>query len=152
MAIGLSLVYSAFFQPTFCLKWQSKLFIDANAFFKNYVNDNNKSQFCSCRIWGKDAQKKAKVAKVSAFLSFPFLKLPRSWQIIFLCREGFVSDPGSLRKKFVIFHTNMFCYGWERNVAYFTQISSTNLLEYILCRQPRFFLLHIILRYMLDMC
>lgn len=133
MAIGLSLVYSAFFQPTFCLKWQSKLFIDANAFFKNYVNDNNKSQFCSCRIWGKDAQKKAKVAKVSAFLSFPFLKLPRSWQIIFLCREGFVSDPGSLRKKFVIFHTNIFHDVWGGNVSYFTTTKKLWINKNIFC-------------------
>ena len=35
-------------------------------------------------------------------LFFPkFPELVGSWQIISLCREGFVSDPGSLRKKFV---------------------------------------------------
>ena len=33
------------------------------------------------------------------FSKFP--ELVGSWQIISLCREGFVSDPGSLRKKFV---------------------------------------------------
>ena len=65
-------------------------------------------------VWYKEkTPKKGKSSKVPAFLSFPFLKLLRSWQIIFLCREGFVSDPGSLRKKFVIFHTNIFYDVWE---------------------------------------